>query len=561
MIIKRIYTRIFKIILIVFSILAVLAGVFFFIVALHEPVIKDPVYYNSLKRDSINNGWVCGKNWIHKNDVGLYEMYLEGNPYERGYINGLLSQELVKRQEDFFVNRLNQMLPSSVYQYFLKMFVLWFNKDLDESIPEEYKEEIFGVSQFASDRYSYIGRPYQRLLNYHGAHDIGHAMQNMNLVACSSFGLWNEYTSDSSLLIGRNFDFYAGDEFAQEKIVLFMKPNKGYNFMMVTWGGMTGVVSGMNDRGITVTLNAAASDIPSGSATPVSIISRDILQYSKNIQEAFTIASRYKSFVSESFLIGSANDHKVVIIEKTPDTTVLYTSADRSKILCTNHFQSNVFAKDPINVKNMNESATVHRFKRLEQLLSEQKQWNETDAATVLRNRFGMDNSDIGMSNENTLNQLVAHHSIIFEPEKKIVWVSSNPYQLGAFVAYDLNKIFSGKYNLKGLNKVYESNLTISPDSFLFSDEYKDYVLYKQIVSRLTRSNFQTTLSEAEIASFLHSNPEYFDTYLLVANYYIQHKEYQKALVLLKKAQSKVIPRKVDTDRIANLIQTCMKHI
>jgi len=373
--------------------------------------------------------------------------------------------------------------------------------------------------------------------------------------------LWNEYTSDSSLLIGRNFDFYAGDEFAQEKIVLFMKPNKGYNFMMVTWGGMTGVVSGMNDRGITVTLNAAASDIPSGSATPVSIISRDILQYSKNIQEAFTIASRYKSFVSESFLIGSANDHKVVIIEKTPDTTVLYTSADRSKILCTNHFQSNVFAKDPINVKNMNESATVHRFKRLEQLLSEQKQWNETDAATVLRNRFGMDNSDIGMSNENTLNQLVAHHSIIFEPEKKIVWVSSNPYQLGAFVAYDLNKIFSGKYNLKGLNKVYESNLTISPDSFLFSDEYKDYVLYKQIVSRLTRSNFQTTLSEAEIASFLHSNPEYFDTYLLVANYYIQHKEYQKALVLLKKAQSKVIPRKVDTDRIANLIQTCMKHI
>jgi isopenicillin-N N-acyltransferase-like protein len=561
MVVKKIYTRIFKIALIVFSILAILTGIFFFIVALHEPIIKNSANYNSLKRDSINNGWICGANWIHKNDLGLYEMYLEGSPYERGYINGLLSQELVKRQEDFFVHRLNQMLPSSVHQYLLKMFVLWFNKDLDENIPEEYKEEIFGVSQFASPDYSNIGTPYQRLLNYHGAHDIGHAMQNMNLVACSSFGLWNQYTKDSSILIGRNFDFYAGDEFAQEKIILFVKPDKGYSFMMVTWGGMTGVVSGMNEQGITITLNAAASDIPSASATPVSIVSRDILQYAKNIDDAFAIASKYKSFVSESFMIGSANDHKVVIIEKTPDTTIMYSATNDSRILCTNHFQSDYFLRDPVNIKNMNESPTVHRFNRLNQLLPEKKQFNELDAAIILRDRFGMNNADIGMSNENTLNQLVAHHSIIFNPDKRIVWVSSNPYQLGAFVAYDLKKIFSKQFNIKNQPTVYESTRTIPADSFLYSTGYQNYVYYKEINQKITESSFKATLSEQEIISFLHSNPEYFGTYLLTANYYIEHREYQKALILLKKAQTKVIPRKVDKDKIDDLIGMCTEHI
>jgi hypothetical protein len=44
-------------------------------------------------------------------------------------------------------------------------------------------------------------------------------------------------------------------------------------------------------------------------------------------------------FVSESFLIGSAEDKKAVIIEKTPDTIAVY-DPQRNYILCANHFQS-----------------------------------------------------------------------------------------------------------------------------------------------------------------------------------------------------------------------------
>ena len=58
------------------------------------------------------------------------------------------------------------------------------------------------------------------------------------------------------MIIGRNFDFYVGDKFAEDKIVAFFHPAAGYKFMTVTWGGFIGAVSGMNDQGLTVTINA-----------------------------------------------------------------------------------------------------------------------------------------------------------------------------------------------------------------------------------------------------------------------------------------------------------------
>ena len=70
----------------------------------------------------------------------------------------------------------------------------------------------------------------------------------------------------------------------------------------------------------------------------------------------------------------------------------------------------------------------------------------------LLRDRKGLDNADIGMGNEKAINQLIAHHSIVFEPKKLKVWISTNPWQLGQFVAYDLKEVFA----LSGLKQNHE---------------------------------------------------------------------------------------------------------
>jgi len=257
------------------------------LVVIDPPQVKEISYSKQDRIQLDTTIFALGNNWLKRNEYGLWELYIEGGPYERGLINGILTSELIKKQEAAFVDQIKTMIPNSFYLYFLKIFVAWFNRNLDEFIQLEYQKEIFGISKSTSDEFNYIASGYQRILNYHAAHDIGHALADMSFVGCTSFSAWDEATSDSSLIIGRNFDFYVGDEFAEEKIVAFINPSEGYKFMMVTWAGMIGVVSGMNEHGLTVTLNAAKSDYPTSAATPISLVAREILQYAKNIDEAY----------------------------------------------------------------------------------------------------------------------------------------------------------------------------------------------------------------------------------------------------------------------------------
>ncbi len=219
---------------------------------INPPEITDmqPLQLQRTQIDS--NCYTIGNNWFRKSKSGLYELIVEGAPFERGVIYGKLTAELVKRQEDNFTAQFKKMIPSNIYLHFLKYFIGWFNRNLANNVPEEYKDEIYGVSFSASDDYGYIGTKYVRLMNYHAAHDIGHALQSMALVGCTSFATWNGRSADSTLIVGRNFDFYVGDKFAEDKIVAFYHPTVGYRFMMVTWAGFTGVVSGMNEQGLTV---------------------------------------------------------------------------------------------------------------------------------------------------------------------------------------------------------------------------------------------------------------------------------------------------------------------
>lgn len=505
------------------------------------------------RTDGGNDFYTLKNNWFRKSKSGLYEMYIEGEPFERGVINGKLSKELVQRQEDYFSEQINKMIPSKFYLHFLKYFVGWFNRDLDKNISEEYKEEIYGISFSASNNYGYIGTNYQRILNYHAAHDIGHALQSMALVGCTSFGTWDDKSANGEMIIGRNFDFYVGDKFARDKIVAFFNPSQGYKFMSVTWGGFIGVVSGMNEKGLTVTINADKTKIPTGSATPVSLVVREILQYAKNINEAIAIAKTRKMFVSESFLVASASDNKAVIIEKTPDSLDVY-DPHKDFIVCTNHFQSNGLVNTKSNKEQMSESASPYRYDRLMELLNANGKNTVQKTVDILRNRQGLHNEDIGIGNEKAINQMIAHHSIVFEPKKLLVWVSTSPWQLGEFVAYDLNKVFA----LKGMKKdqeIADTSLTIAADSFLLTPAYKkfeDYRKYKQQIADGENIN---------VDSLVASNPQFYHTYVLAGDYLFKKKEFAKALPYYKMALTKVIATKKEEDHINDQIKKCNKKI
>jgi isopenicillin-N N-acyltransferase-like protein len=505
-----------------------------------------------LQRTDHGNGFYTIKdNWFRHSKSGLYELYVEGEAFERGVINGKLSKELVVRQEDHFAEQINKMIPGTFKRNFLKYLIGFFNRNLDKNVTEEYKEEIYGVSESASPEYKYLGTNYQRILNYHAAHDIGHAVQNLAMVGCTSFGTWGSMSADSTMIIGRNFDFYVGDKFAEDKIVAFFNPTKGHKFMTVTWGGFIGAVSGMNDQGLSVTINAAKSDLPTSSATPVSIVTREILQYAKNINEAIAIARLRKMFVSESFLVASAADNKAVIIEKTPDDLDVY-DPKKEMIVCTNHFQSNGLGKTKMNIEQENESASSYRYQRLMQLLNVNGKNTVQKTVNILRDQKGLNGANIGMGNEKAINQLIAHHSVVFEPKKLIVWVSTAPWQLGQYVAYDLNKVFALK-GMKENKEIADSSLTIAADSFLVTNSFKNFEVFRNIKQRIQDGGKVNT------DSLVNSNPEFYNAYLLAGDYLYKQKDYAAALQHYNLALTKVIATKKEEDHIKEQIKKINK--
>ena len=544
-----------------FLVIIIIFLLLFFLSLIVKPP-KVPILKNNIKSEKISDSLtICNNSWLNHNSYNLWELYVEGNPYERGVKTGMLTQNLIEYQEKAFIAQILKIVPSRWYLNFLKYIVAFFNRNIDKYIPPENLQEIYGISQYSSEKYSFIGPAYSRILNYHAAHDIGHALITYHIVGCTSFAVKNEMSADSSLLIARNFDFYVGDEFAKNKIVEFVKPDSGYKFMFITWGGMIGACSGMNEKGITVSINAGTSEIPYSVATPISIVTRNILQYAKNINDAKQIAGKFKTFVSESILVGSAYDNDAVIIEKTPTKQFEYKSKT-NYIICTNHFQSDSLKAKKNNIENMLNSSSLYRYFRVKELLLQYNVISPNTAATILRNREGLKNIDIGMGNEKSINQLIAHHSIIFQPKKLKVYVSTSPYQLGSYLVYDLNKIFSDTFNIKNTKIVYNVNEIIKADSFLYSTHYKKFKYYKickEYIVLYTNNKSFGEISNDKIEQFKNSNPNYYYTWQIVGDYYKSRKQFNKAAKCYRNALTLEISTLTDKKNIEENIVECNK--
>ncbi len=509
------------------------------------------------KVDKINDStFSFNQNYLTKNKQQLWELYIKGNPLQLGYNNGALTQDLMQKQEEIFFSKVEGFVPSKFKQKLMRNFLKWYNRKMYLNVREDFQTELYGLSQYSSDKYNFIAPKYLRSLYLHGAHDIGHAMQDLMMVGCSSLAVWNENTEDGELLIGRNFDFYVGDDFAKNKLVEFVEPEVGIPYMSVSWPGMIGVVSGMNKEGITVTINAGKSKIPLTAKTPISLVTREILQFAKNIDEAIMIAKKRKVFVSESILVGSANDKNAVIIEVSPDNFGVYKVENSSKVVCTNHFQSDAYKDDKRNQKQILESHSEYRYEKLNELLQENQKLNPEKIALILRDRSGLKNEKIGYGNEKALNQLLAHHAVIFSPEKRLVWVSSNPCQLGEFVCYDLNEIFSDK-RLKN-EKFAKSELNIAKDSFVDSQEFRNYEEFKKLSSQFDEEKI---LSEEFINHYQALNPDFWMVNYQVGKYYFNQKDYQKAKTQFEKALTKEITTIPDKNNIEKYLKKTLKKL
>ena len=479
---------------------------------------------------------------------GIYTMSLKGGPFERGYCNAILTEDILLQQEQSLFSTVKQFIRSKTALWLLHKYVAIRNRNLPQYIRPEYQLEIYGITSGYQDFFPQFGSLYYRMLNYHAAHDISHAVMDNPLVGCTSFAAWSSATSNGHLILGRNFDFNAGECFDKNKIVMYVQPNEGLRYISVAWPGMIGVVSGINEAKIAVTINAGQSESRRNIGTPVSLVIREVLQYCRTIEQAVDLIKNSYVFVADSYLIADGKTGQAIIVEKTPAKTAVV-KPTKDYLISANHFLSTELKHDPSNLEYMKHGTTVQRYDRMEQLLN--SHYGKLDietTASILRDRtVGTMSNSLG--NAIAINPLIATHSVIIDVSQAVIWVSGYPHQLGRYVPFSVNS-FDEQSKYK----------TIEADPLLDSEEYINYQKAIQLQQKAKKTQDDKKVIEL-LEKAENLNPSDYIVAMTLGEFYYKIGQYDTAKQYLLNAKKRFPAYETERQAIENLVRKIDEHL
>ena len=370
---------------------------------------------------------------------------LAGTPEELGAAHGALVTDLVAGLEGDLVGTLVERVPSFAARHVLLGLVGFNNRHLvDQLLPEEQREIFAAVTapDPALDPWRALGSQYQRAVHYHALHDVSQYLIDNPLVrpiqvGCSAFAAWGEHTPGGGMIVGRLFDFEGGPRFDLDKVVFTVAPKDGLRFIHVAWAGMTGAVTGFNEAGLWVSINAAATQGMGFSGRPIVMVVRQVLQHCRTIDEAVAVLRSSQVFVSDGVLLASRSERRAVVVELGP-TGLAVRDSEAGLIRSTNHFLAPEWANDAPNRGRIEHGTTTTRYARLGELLAEQP-IDAARAVAILRDHRGLGGTDLGFNNRSTINAWIGAHLAVADLERGILWVSEPRHGLGIMRAFTID--------------------------------------------------------------------------------------------------------------------------
>lgn len=383
--------------------------------------------------------------WVSRETFGINQLVLRGDPYTRGLESGRLVEPLLHEQEAALTRRLFSLIPRWLFVAIEPLGIAYFS-GIEDYFEPWTTLEMYGVSKSAPHEYDGLGSGYTRQITYHGIHEIGQMMvdQRGDLMGCTVAAA----PTARSWILGRNFDFEGGRIFDREKIMKWVFPDDGHAFVSVIWAGMVGAVTGVNDQGLYVSMNAAGSEDYRRVGTPSTLVLLKALQYAKDAEEALAIFRQETMFIADIFVLLDSRAGKLYRIEKTPHHLDVMPLTGPS--LVANHLVAPEFANDPTNLFRKNDLTSEARQVRGEALLAtafprgrKARKSDETAILAILRDKGEIGGDPLRLGNRNAIDPLIATHSVVFDGDDRTLYVGEGPGVSGKFLGFDLDASFA----------------------------------------------------------------------------------------------------------------------
>ncbi len=165
--------------------------------------------------------------------------------------------------------------------------------------------------------------------------------------ACRQLAVWGKRSKSGELLHARNLDWfdYPGGLLRKNHTIVNVRPEKGVEYLFLTWPGLQAVLTGTNRKGITVGFNGIGSR-KWRIAEPVFFTLKRVLRTCGSIEEAVALMKKARPLGNGSVLISDAVRKKAVVVELCEGKIAVRKSTD-SMIGNANHYTTEAWGKPP----------------------------------------------------------------------------------------------------------------------------------------------------------------------------------------------------------------------
>lgn len=162
------------------------------------------------------------------------------------------------------------------------------------------------------------------------------------VIGCSTLVVEPARSATGEMVFGRNLDFPTLGYLQDYSLVTVCKPEGKKAFVSIGFPGCIGVLSGMNEHGLTLAvLEVYASNDDSakfdGKGTPYALCFRRLLEECATVEEAEKLLKSMKRTTRLNLAI--CDTKTAAVFEITPKTVVVR-PAENGVLPCTNHFRS-----------------------------------------------------------------------------------------------------------------------------------------------------------------------------------------------------------------------------
>jgi len=238
-----------------------------------------------------------------KDEINI--LYLKGTFYEMGFQQGELLKDNVKNCIESvlsycykYLAKEEEGLNRSVVDFLLDEAY----KKMEPYIPDDYKEEMIGLADGSGEPLKNIQRV--------------HTIPGLTEISCSAFAAFGKATKDGNLYQLRILDYIMEFGVQDYPTIIVYQPKYGNSFVSIGWAGFTGVVSGINSKGIVISEMSGGNPedklpwIPSShpeetiSGIPMIFLLKKVLHYSDNVNESLGILKSAKKTNYYVYLVG-----------------------------------------------------------------------------------------------------------------------------------------------------------------------------------------------------------------------------------------------------------------